>query len=499
MLRAVGETSQHQRRLVTALDAAGAAPQDASLEAEVDRGERLLDELQSAVLDMRTLPLSAITGPFPRAIRDAARAAGTVVELHLSGMETQLDRVLLDGMAEVIGHLLRNAVAHGIESAADRELAGKPPCGRITVHAEPRGSQVAIEIADDGRGVSEAAVAEAGRRGSLVEVLATAGYSTADGVTDLAGRGVGLDAVLAQVEAVGGSLEIATELGQSTTVTIEIPVTLALLRVLIVERGEQRFGVPLASVAEVVVLGEALTLGGRASVEVRGGRVPLADLAGVIGADDPALAASSRALIVVSTGGRAAIACDRVRGEETIVVRPLGFAFAHVSGYLGAAVAGDGAIILILDPAQLVRRAPGSSATAPAHGAPAHPREAPKVLVVDDQFTVRELQRSILGAAGYRVQTASDGREALAALAAHADFDLVVTDLQMPEMDGLELIRAIRADAAQSLLPVVLVTSRETDEDHRRGGEAGADAYIVKDEFDQQTLLATVGQLIGTR
>jgi two-component system, chemotaxis family, sensor kinase CheA len=497
MLGAVGETIQYRRRLVHALEATGAVLADPSLEATVGRGGQVLDELQDAVLGMRTLPLSAITGPFPRAIRDVARAAGKEVELEISGVETQLDRVLLDGMSDSIGHLLRNAVAHGIESPDERQRAGKPRCGRVTLHAEPRGSRVAIEIADDGRGVPQAAVAQAEQRGSLVEVLATAGYSTAERVSEIAGRGVGLDAVMAQVEAVGGSLEIRTEPGQGTAVTIEIPVTLALLHVLIVERGDQRFGIPLSNVVEAITLERTLTLGGRRSVEVRGGRVPLADLAGAIGAVAPGLPASGRALVVAAGGGRAAVACDRVLGEEAVVVRPLGFAFAHVTGYLGATVLGDGGIVLILDPALLVRRAPGASGAETAAGRRHAPEEAPKVLVVDDQFTVRELQRSILGAAGYRVQTASDGREALSTLAAQGDYDLVVTDLQMPGMDGLALLGAIRADSEQSQLPVVIVTSRGTDEDRRRGLEAGADAYIVKDEFDQRALLLTVEQLVG--
>jgi two-component system chemotaxis sensor kinase CheA len=497
MLDAVGENVLHHHRLEH-LQGAAMRHDDPGLEEEMGRGELLLDELQHAVLEMRTLPLDTITGPFPRAIRDVAAEQGKQVELEITGADTQLDRVLLEGMGEAIGHLLRNAVAHGIERPDERERAGKPKVGRLWLHAEPRGSQVAITVGDDGGGVSAAVLAEAERRGSLVDVLAAPGFSTADGVSDLAGRGVGLDAVKAQVESIGGTLDIETEPGRGTVVSLLLPVTLALLHVLIVQRGDQRYGLPLTSVAEAVAVERVLTLGGRPSIEVRDARLPLADLARVLGDSAPDLPAVPRALVVGTTGGRVALACDRVLGEETVLVKPLGAMLRAVPGYLGASVLGDGRIILIIDPSFAVRRG-ASAVPVAAKGPGATERTAPTVLVVDDQFTVRELQRSILGAAGYRVEVACNGREALDTLARDPEVDLVVTDLQMPEMDGLTLLAAIRSDPNRSLLPVVVVTSRGTEEDRRRGAEAGADAYIVKDEFDQRALLATVEQLIGRR
>jgi two-component system chemotaxis sensor kinase CheA len=214
----------------------------------------------------------------------------------------------------------------------------------------------------------------------------------------------------------------------------------------------------------------------------------------------PDLPELSRALVVDASNGRLAVACEEVVGEREVLVKPLSPSLAGVPGYLGAAILEDGAIALVLDPAHLIRRAPRVPAAVQV-GAGASPRnmQAPKVLVVDDQFTVRELQRSILRASGYRVEVACDGREALDTLGAAGDFDLVVTDLLMPEMDGLELLGAIRADPERSSLPVVVVTSRGSEEDRKRGAEAGADAYIVKDEFDQQALLETVKRLVGER
>jgi two-component system, chemotaxis family, sensor kinase CheA len=499
MLDAVSETVLHHRRLEHILDGAPRRP-DEAIEQEVDSGKRLLDELQETVLGLRMVPLSSITSSLPRAVRDLAAAEGKQVDLVITGAETQLDRVLLDGMSEAINHLLRNAVAHGIELPDVRERASKPRRGALELHAEPRGGQVAIEVRDDGGGVAAEALAEGTRRGSLVDVLAEAGFTTAEGVSEIAGRGVGLDAVKRQVESVGGSLAIDTKPGKGTSTTLLLPATLALLRVLVVKRGGQRFGLPLASVTEVIAVEQVMVLGGRPSILVGEESLPLSDLAPVIGMVAPDLPEISRALVVDATNGRLAVACEEAIVEQEVVVKPLGRSLAGVSGYLGAAILDDGAVVLVLDPAYLVRQAPHASAAIRVGVAAAlMAGQAPKVLVVDDQFTVRELQRSILRTAGYRVEVACDGREALDALGTAGDFDIVVTDLQMPEMDGLALLGAIRADPDRSSLPVIVVTSRGSDEDRKRGAQAGADAYIVKDEFDQQALLGAVKRLVGAQ
>jgi two-component system chemotaxis sensor kinase CheA len=497
MLDAVGE-AVIQRRRVEHLVGPHEVHSDERLEEEIDREQRLLDELQEAVLDMRTLPLSSITGRFPRAVRDLALNEGKEVRLDIAGVETQLDRVLLDGLADAITHLLRNAIAHGIEDPDTRERAGKPRVARLTLHAEPRGDRVAIEVADDGRGVSASLYEQAQRSGSLVGVLAEAGFSTADGVSPLAGRGVGLDAVKRQCESVGGRLEMESAPGEGMRATILLPVTLALFDALIVERGGQRYGFPIASVTEVVAVGDTTTLVGRPSVEVRGESIRLGDLARAVGADPSELPASPQALVMGEPGSRAAIACDRVVGQEEVVVKSLGSMMTAVPGYLGAAILSDGGIVLIVDPAYVLRNA-GRSATvrrAQPTAVP-EPKDAARVLVVDDQFIVRELERSILDTAGYQVQTACDGREALRAISDGGSFDLVVSDLQMPELDGLGLLAAIRSDPEHARLPVVIVTTQGSEDDRRRGAEAGADAYIVKNEFDQSALLETVGRLIG--
>src|ERR1039457_4336729 len=491
LLDVVGEVVQSRRRLTHSLAEEG--PLSLEITEVLGIGDRMLDELKDIAVGMRTLPLSVITGPFPRAVRDFARAEGKSVDFVVTGPDTELDRVILESLSEPLGHLLRNAVNHGIESPEERERAGKPPRGRIEVRAVPRGNLVEIVVADDGRGVSPAVVEEAGREGSLADVLARAGYSTAEQVTDLAGRGVGLDAVKTYAQSLGGSLEVRSEPGQGMEIILLLPLALALLDVLLFERGGAVYGVPLAAVEEVLTLTATSTLEGRPSLEVKGRPLPVTDFAALVGASAPPLGAQPPALVISAGGRRTVATCDALRGEEEVVVKPLGPLFGSVGGYLGAAILGDGRIALLVEPAMLTRGRQRVRGTVPIEVGPA---VLPQ-LVVEDSFTVRELQRSILEAAGYPIVTARDGREALGVLERDSQIALVITDFEMPELDGLELTRAIRADGALSSLPVIIVTSRGSEDDQHRGIEAGADAYMVKRSFDQQALLATVERLVG--
>jgi two-component system chemotaxis sensor kinase CheA len=495
LLELVGETVLHRQRLGHMVAAEGLAQSEA-LSDELDIGDRLLGALQDAAIRTRTLPFGSITGPLPRAVRDIAIAEGKNVELVVEGTETDLDRVILEGLSEPLAHLLRNAVAHGLESPEERVAAGKDERGRVTVSARQRSGLVAVAVSDDGRGISQELAARASGEGSLVDILARPGFSTHADVSGLAGRGVGLDAVKIAAESFGGSMEIVSEPGNGMTITLLLPLTLALLDVLLVERGSHVFGIPLASVQEAVsvVEGEILSLSGRSGIELRGSSIPFADIADLLGLDAPPLGPRTPTIVLSAGGRRAALACDRLVGESEVVVKQLGPLLEAVRGYVGAAILGDGRVALLLDPA--VATASRERTVAPtAEAAPAKARRT--VLVVEDSFMVRELQRSILEAAGYTVESARNGREALERLSANSEIELVVTDLDMPEMDGLTLTRAIRAHEEWRSLPVVVVTSRAGDDDRRRGVEAGADAYMVKDSFDQQALLETVAQMVG--
>ena len=505
LLDIVGEFMQYRGRLTHSLSAQ--AIRSPAIAEILTASGRMFDELAETATGMRTLPLATITRQLPRAVRDLALAAGKDVEFVVTGADTELDRVILESLYDPLAHLLRNAVTHGIESPAERGRAGKPARGRLELRAVPRGSLVEIVVADDGKGVSPEVIEQARHAGSLAEVLTRSGFSTAAEVTDLAGRGVGLDAVRDYARSVRGSLEVRSEPGQGMEVVLLLPVALALLEVLLFERAGRVYGVPLVAVEEVITAGQTLLLEGRPALEIRGRPLPVADICALVGAAAPPLGDRPPAL-VISVGGRSAIVtCDFVIRQEEVVVKPLGPLLDGRTAYLGAAILGDGRIALLVEPGMLA----WESWRLPAAGAPSArgptigglaAREpaaapAPKVLVVEDSFIVRELQRSILETAGYPVVTACDGREALAALDRDPEIALVVTDLQMPELDGLGLTRAIRASAERSSLPVIIVTSRGSDDDRRQGAAAGADAYMVKQSFDQQALLATVEHLVG--
>jgi len=493
LLDAAGEAVLHRRRLEHMLGPA--VEDDEHLREELDRGGTLLAGLQQAVLELRTLPLSSIVASFPRTVRDAAAREGREVELELSGVDTQFDRTMLEGISDMIVHLLRNAVSHGIQPPAEREAAGKPRRGTVAVGAEARGNRVEVWVSDDGRGVAPELLARAASRTELAELLAAPGLTTMDAVGELAGRGVGLDAVRRDLERLGGVMLVDSEPGRGSRFTLRLPATLAVLPLLMVERAGQHFGIPLATLAEVADAERIVTDDGRRAVEVDGDLLPVADLAVLLDRVGLSVAPGGPVLIVDVTGRRAAVRCDRLLGEQDAVMKPLGPLLDDLPFYLGATVEDDGTIALVLDARHLLRGAAAAADASAAEPAPP-PARPPRVLVVDDQLTVRELQRTILAAAGYEVLTACDGREALELLQRGDRVDLVITDIEMPVLDGFGLLAALRDDPRWGSLPVVIVSARGAEEDRRRGAEAGADAWMVKADFDQQSLLDTVQRLV---
>ncbi len=343
-------------------------------------GSRLLGELRDTALSMRMLPISTITGPLPRAVRDLARAAGKEVEFVVNGADTELDRVILETLSEPLTHLLRNAIVHGIETPAERERAAKPARGRVELRAVPRGSMVEIVIADDGRGVSREVIEAAGREGSLAGLLARPGFSTAGEVTELAGRGVGLDAVKAYVNALGGNLSIRSQPGHGMEVALLLPLGLALSEVLLFERGGEVYGMPLAAVEEVVMVTKTFTLQGRPALEVSGRSLPVTDISATLGMAAPPLGDRPPAIVVAAGDRRAVTTCDSLLGAREVVVKPLGPVLADLADYLGAAVLGDGRIALLVAAAVLTREAPPAAGRARARdrARPGGPAQDPR-------------------------------------------------------------------------------------------------------------------------
>ncbi len=466
---------------------------------------RVLQELQERTMRARMVSVGTVAGPLRRGVRDISNDTGKEVRWELLGGATVLDRHVLEQLREPLVALVRNAVDHGIESPADRLAQGKPREGVVRVHAMQIGADVVISVADDGRGIDvERVRAHAGRRLSDADALHAIfdpGLSTAETVTGVSGRGVGLDAVRTAVDALRGRIEVRSSPGRGTEFRISVPMTLAVLRCLLVRAGRHRYALPMHSTASASeVNGSAVWMEGRPALMVEGEAVGLAGLAQTLELD-AGRAAAGPAVLLTTAAGRFAFRVDELLGQRDVVVKDVGRIVGRLDLVAGASVEPDGSVMLVLDPDGLIaraRRAPRSTLAAPLEAPDAAAIAPPRrrILVVDDALTIRELQRSILERAGYEVATAGDGNEALRALA-EVPADLVLTDVEMPGLDGFGLTEAIRAGPRGAATPVLILTSRADEADRRRGMEAGADGYLVKSAFDAGALLGAVRDLLG--
>ncbi|MGE0431636.1 MAG: response regulator [Planctomycetota bacterium] len=473
--------------------------------------------VHDSVMETRMLPASALFRRYPRMVRELSHQLARPVDLITEGDDCQLDWMIIERIEEPVLHLIRNALTHGLEPAEVRLATGKPAAGRVTLRAVLRGHMVVVEVEDDGAGIDLAAVrARAEQRGLLsadrnreftigdaTDLMFTSGFSTVHGLTDLAGRGVGLDVVKRTVEELGGAIDVRSEPSRGSCFSLSVPITLATFRGIIVRARGASFALPQASVARVVRFApsELQSMGGRASVRIDGSQVAVASLAAVLGL--PGLQGAPppwhRALVVRAAEKQVALLVDEIVDQREMVVKSLGYYFRRVPHFAGATILGNGAIVPILHVADCVRSATEAADrmhVSAAANAPADEEERRKsILVVDDSLTTRTLERGILEGEGFRVGVAVDGREAQELLA-RQHFDLVVSDIQMPQVDGLELTRWIRAEPRIRHLPIVLVSALDTPDDRARGLEAGADAYIGKRSFDQPTLIATIRRLL---
>lgn len=459
---------------------------------------------------LRQRSLRELTETLPRVVRDLAHDVDKQARLVISGEETEADRVVVEALREPLLHLVRNAVDHGLETTAERVAAGKPEQGTIRVTASMRGDRLRVSIADDGRGLDLEAIRRALRQrgrpvpaddASLRLAIFAEGFSTRAQATTLSGRGVGLGIVRVAVERVGGSVEVESVAGQGATFILEVPVSIATLRALTVSVDGSLFGIPSAFVARVdrVQSRQLARVDGRAMLTDRGAPIPVTTLATLLGPPfaEPSVDEMLQLVTLDAGGRRLAIVVDELRDERELVLRPLEHAGAAAMAVtVGSALLGEGDVVLVLGVAALMSDGVATASLAMPALAPAHP-STQRILVVDDSITSRTLEQSVLSAAGYDVVTAVDGLEGWR-LVERGGIALVVSDVEMPHLDGIGLCERIRAAERTATLPVILVTSLDEPEQRARGLEAGADAYVTKSGFDQDVLLATVRQLLGS-
>ena len=480
----------------------------------IDLSHRLYQE----ALACRMRPFADGVEGLPRMVRDLARSLDRQVKLEIVGGATQVDRDILARLDAPLGHLLRNAVDHGVELPEIREAAGKSPEGLVRVEARHSGGSLHIVVSDDGSGVDleklRAAIvdrhlttADASRalsEAELLEFLFLPGFTMKAAVTEVSGRGVGLDAVRDMVGSVRGTVRVTSEAGKGTRFQLQLPVTVSVVRTLLVEIAGEPYAFPLASIVRTLKLPQAgiERLEGRQHFEFNGRRIGLLTARQVLATGPPAPAGDELAVIVLGdqlhTYG---LVVDRFIGERELVVQPLDRQLGTIRDIAAGALMEDGSPVLIIDTEDIIRsmdRLASEGRLAPvSQGAAGGSGKARKrVLVVDDSVTVRELERKLLGNRGYDVDVAVDGMDGWNA-ARTGRFDLIVTDIDMPRMDGFELVHLITTDQNLKSVPVMIVSYKDRDEDRQRGLEAGAAYYLTKGSFHDETLLQAVVDLIG--
>lgn len=474
-------------------------------------GKRLEDQVRS----IRLLPLSNVFALFPRMVRDLAKEQNKEVELVVEGSDITADKRILEEMKDPLMHLIRNAVDHGIEPPDERERQGKPRRGKLWLCAARENANVLLTVRDDGRGLSSDAIRQAAqKRGvqsaasladmspeQLQQLIFLPGFSTSAFVTELSGRGVGLDVVRSNVEHLKGDIQLESAENQGLAVRLRLPLSLTTTRILLASAGGRPFGLPVEFVqtSRRVRESDLFTLEGRSAVLLDTPPVLAAHLAHLL--ELPATASSESpetlACIILQVGNeRLALLTDELLGEEEVVPKALNAPLQRVRNVSGLAMLGSGEICPVLNPADLLRSARNIGVVAES-GTHEVQREGvrPSVLLVEDSSLIRAMEKRILEDGGYEVVTAVDGLDALNVLGTRT-FNAIVSDIMMPNMDGLSLTERVRAEPRYKELPVILVTSLASDEDKRRGLEVGASAYIPKPSFDQRVLMETLKRLV---
>lgn len=492
-----------------------------TLDAFDQRLSSVSHRLYDQVLASRMRPFSDGLQGIRRQARDLARSLGKDVRLVVNGETTPVDRDVLQRIESPLTQILRNMLDHGLESPEERAASGKTAQGRIEISAIHSGGRLFISMSDDGRGVDVDRVrtvavsrgmttAELADRMSRDEVLAflfLPGFTLRDTVTDLSGRGVGLDIVHTSVKQLGGSVSIASEVGTDTSFRLELPIARSVVRAIIFEVSGEAYAIPLARIVSVLRTERSAVVSteGRDHIIFADIQLALVSAQEVLAVrPSPAAQEDSLAVLVLGDSGQKyGLVVDALGGEQEIVIRELDARLGKIADVNAGAILSDGRPVLVLDVDDIMRSisvlASGGRISHIASDAARDGQgvsRARRILVVDDSLTVRETERKLLESAGYAVDVAFDGMEGWNAVRSGV-YDLVITDVDMPRMDGIELVRLIRSDTRTQALPVMIVSYKDRDEDRRRGLEAGADFYLTKASFHDETLLRAVVDLIG--
>lgn len=473
------------------------------------------DSLLHDVKEMQLLPFSSTLEVFPRATREMAREQGKQIELVIKGGEIEIDRHILEGIKAPLMHLLRNAIDHGIELPAIRQATGKPTCGTLTLSLTQKDSgKIEIVLSDDGGGIDIAAVKSSACKNNLISaeeaeklsaqeiqsLIFQAGLSTSAMITDISGRGLGLAIVREKIEHLGGTIALESHWGKSTAFRMALPLMLSTFRGVLVRVHQQRFVIPSLSVERVtqIALPDILTVENQKTIVLGGQAIALVSLSNVLELPTEATTKPLAKVTVFVLGEgqqRIAFGVDEVLGEHEVLVKTLGPQLARVRNIVGACVLGTGQVVAVLNVSDLLKSAIKQSALKAMGHVIAQKAVKRSILVADDSITSRALIKNILESAGYLVTTAVDGSEAYSTLK-EKTFDLLVSDVEMPYINGFDLTVKVRADKQLSDLPVVLVTGLDTRAHREHGMDTGANAYIVKSSFDQSNLLAVVQRLL---
>jgi two-component system chemotaxis sensor kinase CheA len=494
-----------------------AAELERMLASDGRRLAQIVSDLQDEVRRTRMLPVSTVLTALPRLVRDVARDVGKEAVIFVEGGDIEVDRSVLEQLRAPLNHLLRNAVDHGLESPEQRRVAGKPAKGTIKVTAAQRGDSLVIEIEDDGAGIDVDKVrASAVKKGIVlpheadgmgereaIELIFRSGLTTSSMITDLSGRGVGLDVVRETVERMHGVLDVRTQPGSGTTFVVSVPLAVATTQSLLVRCAHANFAIPVTNVVRILRMNpnEIGRADGRQTLVLDGRPIPVSrlnDVLGIESAPDNGVPGKVPVIVLGSADKRIALIVEELVGAQEVVIKSLPHPLVKVQNIAGASIMGNGEIVLVLNNADLTRAAErvatGSLATIDAPlETTAH--DGSVVLVVDDSIVTRTLEKNILESSGFKVWVAADGMEAWDILLSH-NVHLVVIDVEMPRLNGFDLTEKIRSDRRLRDLPVVLVTSLDSREQRERGVAVGADAHIVKQSFNQEVLLDTIRRLI---